>query len=1151
MVRHPSPARRCAPRLGLALLLLLSCSRQQSRTEALTGPLNQDRERLTLAQIEPRPTLPPASRPVEDASVSDEAAALFKTARDAFDAKQWTDAVEAAERAVAEHPDFLAAHLLIARAAIHLDNLTTAKVHAEKAREIAPRNTEACLLSGDVAAREGRTDDAIRDYRIALLVSEDRPLDAFRVTAHLRLSEVLAKAHYLNAAADELDAYLAGVDHPAEGWPQHEELTRVIKEQRGTAAARLGDLRARLDQHSAAVTAYRRAVAESPENRKLLGKLAISLARAGQNNEAIDAARTLLADARADLDDLEVLRDVCTSADRADAYTEIGIRMLAPIVGAEPAAPAAVTLATLYSDKMDAAESLNVVMASLKASPESGESFERFFTRLDSMFARERFVPVSAMLSEKNASDACAVYLHGRILAAAGALDEAKTELKRALGLKPPLACAGLALADLFIRAKAWTAAQDCLEELEKTHADTAGMYRLQLMKGVVHGALGDRAEAEAAYLRAAELAPREPEPLYQLSILCERAEDRRQCEAIYRRLLTSVDPRFVPAREKLVILLLNSDRREEAERFFDDFADLGITDPAVGRCRAMFNLADNKTDDGAKRLEDYRADLWRLLEDCPDDAPTLISLALSYLATGDYESAAVQADRAVALNPQDVRAREIQATLDAKLLRFDAAAATIRGLLEDRPRDVAYYQKLMEFSINVGDYDTAIEVVRTLMSREDLRAGRGLFIAQLIELLLMDKRDDDAVREAKAWLDEDPADGPRREAYVTTLGSAERYDEAIEAVQCWLADDPGNARLRRSLVSLMQSAERYVEAEQQVLAWLERTPDDIDLNRILIALFWAHEEWDAAVEVAQTCAELPESGSFYEGLLGQTYVFAKRYDRALELYRKRAGETQAVAAYRDLIALLIQADRLIEAEQIASKILLPELARQEQNRPYDPALIVAMRQYLSRIYQLLNRNDDAIQQLEAIHRLTPGDPGINNDLGYTYLEADMNLDEAEHMIRMAVAEQPRQSAYLDSLGWLLYKRGRFMEAVIYLQRAVDFAAGGDPVMCDHLADAFYRAGRTVDAGDAWREAAELCEPGKGRSLAPEDAELAENIRKKLAQLAADEPVDVASLAGKSRQPTTQSTSRPADDGPPNAEPEPEGDAPPPEAPQD
>ena len=74
--------------------------------------------------------------------------------------------------------------------------------------------------------------------------------------------------------------------------------------------------------------------------------------------------------------------------------------------------------------------------------------------------------------------------------------------------------------------------------------------------------------------------------------------------------------------------------------------------------------------------------------------------------------------------------------------------------------------------------------------------------------------------------------------------------------------------------------------------------------------------------------------------------------------------------------------------------------------------------------------------ELEILFAKNPDDPGVNNDLGYLYADQGKNLEKAEAMIRKAVAEEPDNYAYLDSLGWVLFKRGKFQEARGPLEKA-------------------------------------------------------------------------------------------------------------------
>ena len=67
-----------------------------------------------------------------------------------------------------------------------------------------------------------------------------------------------------------------------------------------------------------------------------------------------------------------------------------------------------------------------------------------------------------------------------------------------------------------------------------------------------------------------------------------------------------------------------------------------------------------------------------------------------------------------------------------------------------------------------------------------------------------------------------------------------------------------------------------------------------------------------------------------------------------------------------------------------------------------------------------------------------PDDPWPNNDLGYLYAEQGKNLEKAEAMIRKALQEEPESFAYLDSLGWVLFKRGKAKEALEPLKKAAE-----------------------------------------------------------------------------------------------------------------
>src|SRR5262249_51864684 len=109
------------------------------------------------------------------------------------------------------------------------------------------------------------------------------------------------------------------------------------------------------------------------------------------------------------------------------------------------------------------------------------------------------------------------------------------------------------------------------------------------------------------------------------------------------------------------------------------------------------------------------------------------------------------------------------------------------------------------------------------------------------------------------------------------------------------------------------------------------------------------------------------------------------------------------------------------------------------------------IRYILSAVYVDLDRVDKATDELKALLAQDPDDPTFNNDLGYIWADHDKNLDEAERMIRKALDEDRKRRkadtglkaeedkdnpAYLDSMGWVLFKKKKYQEAKEYLTKA-------------------------------------------------------------------------------------------------------------------
>ena len=126
--------------------------------------------------------------------------------------------------------------------------------------------------------------------------------------------------------------------------------------------------------------------------------------------------------------------------------------------------------------------------------------------------------------------------------------------------------------------------------------------------------------------------------------------------------------------------------------------------------------------------------------------------------------------------------------------------------------------------------------------------------------------------------------------------------------------------------------------------------------------------------------------------------------------------------------------------------------------------------------HERLDNWEQAEADFRAALDLNPDHPQVLNYLGYSMVEKQINLAEALDMIERAVAARPDSGFIVDSLGWVLYRLGRYDEAVAHMERAVELMAV-DPVVNDHLGDVYWAVGRKREAEFQWSRALSFVDP--------------------------------------------------------------------------
>ncbi len=126
---------------------------------------------------------------------------------------------------------------------------------------------------------------------------------------------------------------------------------------------------------------------------------------------------------------------------------------------------------------------------------------------------------------------------------------------------------------------------------------------------------------------------------------------------------------------------------------------------------------------------------------------------------------------------------------------------------------------------------------------------------------------------------------------------------------------------------------------------------------------------------------------------------------------------------------------------------------------------------------------DKAAELLKQSLELEPNNAQTLNYLGYMWVDRGEHLEEAGEMIKKAISMDPEKGEYLDSLGWYYYKKGDAERALSELLRAQQSILRDekkdDPIVLDHIGDAYAKLGKNAEALSYWQKALALDQDNK------------------------------------------------------------------------
>lgn len=264
-----------------------------------------------------------------------------------------------------------------------------------------------------------------------------------------------------------------------------------------------------------------------------------------------------------------------------------------------------------------------------------------------------------------------------------------------------------------------------------------------------------------------------------------------------------------------------------------------------------------------------------------------------------------------------------------------------------------------------------------------------------------------------------------------------------------------------------------------------ELNPGHVDALLLTASLLENEEQYDLATDVYDLVPR--DHPAFLNAEFGRADALHQsgRSDAAIEVL-KQLSETypDLTLAHESLGDMLRREERWDEANSAYDRAV--ELLGTPRSN--DWGIFFARGIVLERQQQM----DAAEADFRLALSLSPNQPQVLNYLGYSLVEQRSKLDEALEMIQTAVAARPGDGYIIDSLGWVLYRLGRYEEAVQPMERAVELMAV-DPIVNDHLGDVYWAVGRKLEAEFQWRRALSFVDYGGSSEEADPD-----RIRRKL-----------------------------------------------------
>jgi len=396
-----------------------------------------------------------------------------------------------------------------------------------------------------------------------------------------------------------------------------------------------------------------------------------------------------------------------------------------------------------------------------------------------------------------------------------------------------------------------------------------------------------------------------------------------------------------------------------------------------------------------------------------------------------------------------------------------------------------AVSRQLAESLIETGAYDEAIEVLEKLLKASPGDRGARITLGRA----QIGRRDfSKAIENLESIVAADP-DALDAQFYLgVAYEQSGKLQEAAKIFSQLVNIAPAHSEEAQSnrLQFQQRLAATYMEMgeyEKAIAIYQDIVRTDPRMNLQLINAYRVDRQYDKALALGKQQYEKDPADIPMAILYALTLADAKRAGDGAEILLKLLqSNPDNIDIYVNLSQVYLQDKKFAEAERI--------LRRAEEKKLDSEQDKEKLKFQLATVYERQKDFDRAESLFKEILQVNPRNANALNYIGYMLADRGIRLEEALNYVKGALALDPRNGAYLDSLGWAFFKLNDLENAEKYLLEA-DAIVRNDPIIDEHLGDLYYKIGNYKKAEDFWMNSIDL-------GTEPEDVQ---KVRRKLQTL--------------------------------------------------